>query len=144
MKFQDPDKPEWAIPDGARLYAEWLATPPMDREVLTKNAWCDDNDVGRSTLSKWEKSIWWTSLMEETCGNPYGFSNSHDMAVMEAIFEKASRGDMPAAKMYLDQRKIGAASLVSKDDVQDLTDEELEAQAERVLARKLDRRLHAV
>jgi hypothetical protein len=141
MKFAEPDKPEWAIPEGARTYAEWLATPAGDRMPLTKNALAIELEVNRKTMTRWEQSVWWPALMIETSGSQWGFGYEQDMDVLQALQAKAAAGDVNAIKTYMELRRLNAPKEAPKEDPKDLTDEELAAAAERIMQRT---KLHAV
>lgn len=137
MKFAD-DPPR--IPELAREYAAWVATPPSDRDPRTKAEWAEDHEIDPRTLNNWERSGWWRRVMVEATGDPYGLADQDDIAVVSALRGKALTGDTKAIALYMELRGITTKKGAEPtEDPAGMSDEELSKQMERIMSEQIRR-----
>lgn len=108
MEHEEPGAPEPKIPELAREYATWCATPVDLREPIYKRDWARQNDITPRMLSNWELAEWWPALLAQHSDGKYGLSMRHDMAVIDALHAKALGGDTNAIKLWMEYRGMVA------------------------------------
>lgn len=92
-------------------YARWLASTPRARNPDTVEKLAEKLGTSTAHLMALHNSAWWPDFVESICGTwTPGFSTAITHAVLEAVAEKAMKGDVPAAKLYLEMAGVWAPS----------------------------------
>lgn len=128
----DPDTGELELKHVQTLFIEWLVNDrqPGESQKDFAKRW----DVSEGTLSRWKKDrdfrAEWERRMRETHASPDRLEK-----VMDAIYDRAGKGDMKAAELYLkaiDKMTPTRIEIDSKQTLAEMSDEELAAMAENV------------
>lgn len=128
----DPETGELGLKATQTLFIEWLVNERQPGE--TQRDFAAKWDVSEGTLSKWKRDrdfrAEWERRMRETHASPDRLEK-----IMDAIYDRAGKGDMKAAELYLkaiDKMSPTRIEIDSKQHLAELTDEELAAMADNV------------
>lgn len=107
-----------------KAYLDWRADP--DRQG-SKREFAKSIGVADSTLRTWDKESWFKSALEKRLVE-LNISPDRTQSILDALHEKAARGDVQAAKTMLDYvNRISPPTRVERDEmIENLTDDELE------------------
>jgi hypothetical protein len=125
----DPIRKKFGVSQNQRDFIEWLATPEPSRVPATIKDWAAERGVHHQTPTHWKRDRWfraaWDMRLQELNIDP-----DRIQRLVDAIYEKALKGDVPAQKLYLEYSKGFAP--VQKVEVHrapsELSDEELAAE----------------
>lgn len=121
------------LPPKALEFLDWFMLPEEERKPRSVLDWCFANEVGQSTVYRWQKSKEWKRAVE-TYGQDADYDNvtlseEDTEQVIDALRKKALDGDTNAAKAYL-QFAVALAE-PDDEDVRNMTDEQLAAALEQ-------------
>jgi nitrogen regulatory protein PII len=125
MTMKSPGQwPGGKPPEIVHDYVDWLCTPEADRDPRTKTAWAKEHTVDYSTVKRWDTDDRVKQLITLRA-NSLNMGPERVQQVMNAIYNKAKGGDMTAAKLYMDHVDKITPRKTGKEDLSDLTAEEL-------------------
>lgn len=126
-KWRKDDSGRWVMPEKQSLFLDWLLsdnkTPPTEKQ------WAEEHGVNAATVRDWKNNIKFRSEWERRAMER-NISVETTQDVIQTLKKAASRGDVQAAKFYMNYvEKFAPPRQVERDDsVSHLTDEELEAE----------------
>jgi hypothetical protein len=117
-------------------FLEWLLDP--DNAGKSRNQWCRDHGIATNTHTKWiREDPWFQRALSDAL-----VKNNLDplsvQSIIEAMRKKALEGDAASARLILDYMKFlnpNAGEKPAEAPVEEMTDEELLAEAEMEIAR---------
>lgn len=106
-------------------YVEWRADPGRQG---SKEAWGADHGVSDDTLRRWEKTAWYRDAMDKLLAER-NVNPERIQEVLDSLQREAARGDVSAARAYMDYVRDlqPARRLVEDVRIESLSDEQLEA-----------------
>lgn len=108
-------------------YLEWLVTPVTERIPRYQKDIANKLGVDVTTLRRWEKKphfkTEWDKRVNEIQGSP-----ERTQRLLDALYEKALKGDNRAAQLYLQatNRLVTAPTVIQTVTPAELSDEELD------------------
>lgn len=115
-------------------FLDWLLTPEGEREHKTIKDWCDAHGTATKTTLSWRKDRRFRQEWERRADEK-NISVDRIQNVIDTLYNAACKGDVMAAKMYLQHvEKMRPTKVVDTDaDVAHLSDAELEAEINDLL-----------
>lgn len=116
-----------------KLFIEFLIDP---EKSISENQWCVENDVPVRTKTSWKKHRLFREEWEKRSYEVYGGPEKVN-AIVEAVYQSATKGDMKAAQLYLqyvDKFTPKKEIVTEAKSLKDMTDEELAELGENVIA----------
>lgn len=113
------------LTDTQLAFIEWRADPARQG---SQEQWAREHGVSSDTLRRWKKSAWFRDALDRLLVER-NVDPERIQAVLDALQQGAARGDVSAARAYMDYvRDLQPARRVVEDvRVESLSDEELEA-----------------
>lgn len=116
-------------------YVEWLVLPESLRgDIKTKADWAREKGFNRKTLNDWENDDRVRWLIRDRA-DALNMSPERIQEAMNALYRKATSGDVQALKLYLDHvDKIMPREKAAEAGFEDMSDEDLAELAKEVLS----------
>lgn len=111
-------------------FLDWLLTPVPEREQKTQKDWAEAHGVAATTVQEWKKDRRFRREWEERA-DAKNIGVDRIQNVIDTLYEAACRGDVNAAKLYMQhvEKLRPPQQVVERDsDVADMSDEELAAE----------------
>jgi hypothetical protein len=144
----------WIIPDPSdkttsarrqryEILAEWVLASSRDRAALgmpdSQQALADLLGVSGAAVSQWKKSAEFTRIMGAHLRSHFGAERlAHVIDNMYRIATGDTGQSVPAARTLLDYMAKSSEKVGLEDELEDLTDEELETLYQAMLRRKAE------
>lgn len=126
-------------------FIDWLVEPAQTRKPKTQVEFAETIHASPSTLTKWKKDQKFREAWDATL---YELNISPDRIqdVIDSMWAQACRGNVKAAELYLKYtdrfRDVRTIEHV-QSSVEELSDEELEAEYKGFLSEEVDKRIMA-
>lgn len=132
LKWSKDDAGRDVIPEKQSQFLEWLLSDVRNPE--TEREWAEANGFSPDTVKKWKQNRKFREEWERRALDR-NISVETTQDVMRTIIKAAKRGDITAAKHYMQyvERLMPTKQVERDDSVAHLTDEELESEIRGLL-----------
>lgn len=132
-------KPRMELTEKQELFLEFLLDPRKDK--ISQNEWSRQNEVPIRTVMSWKQNKLFREVWEKRSYSLYGGPEKVNR-IVNAVFEKATAGDMKAAQLYLqyvDKFTPKKEIITETKTLADATDDELAELVENVVQIRRER-----
>lgn len=126
--------PKGVLPDDVQEFAHWLCTPKWEREQKSISQWAEAHGYNKTTCYRWRKDERFQRFLRKVAED-YNLGTERIQDVINSVFEKASNGDMQAARLYLEHvNKLRPPTVVVEHKgISEMSQEELDAELKELL-----------
>jgi hypothetical protein len=131
---RDEIRLKYPISQNERDFIEWLVTPEAERQPRYAKEWAAERGVHEKTPQAWKRDRWfraaWDMRLQQLNINP-----DRVQKLVDAIYDKALKGDVQAQKLYLEYAKgfMPQQRIEVVRPASELSDEELALEMEKAI-----------